>query len=542
MKKPIDKDSARLRVLDRYCAFAEKKGYHPSRSDLQKLGVSRDQIRTHFGTQDKLRSVAREHSPDAFENIVDETLFTRTAFKRLRDDAAVYNRYFITTAVVGKAVHEGFFDTIQAYCKAKNAMLLVLPCADPASQGGWFLDPRLKDTAIVFDDLALNDNLFISSILLSAKHIDPVTGLGRIGQRNGSFIYASPKQRLKMTPTSNTKLPHAMMTTGAVTVPKYDTSRYMSERTAYLAANDHVLGGLIVEIKDNRRFYFRQVQADRNGHFIDLGVFYKGNKTTLVRPAALVLGDWHSGETDPRASDAFLFGKKSLFSAVLPKSLVIHDGFNGRSISHHEAKNKVLRAQRAEAQHLDLLSEGKGYAQDLRKMFSLPALEKIVVSRSNHDDFLSRYLTEGRYEFDPHNYLLGLKLAASMVEGHDNPVRTLVEHIFGPKYTPQTKIQWLSRDEDYKIANIELGAHGDKGANGSRGSLMTMEHAYGNSVSGHAHSPEVLRGAWQVGTCSYLKLNYNEGPSSWLHSSCLVYENGMRQLINVIDGQWHLEG
>ena len=90
------------------------------------------------------------------------------------------------------------------------------------------------------------------------------------------------------------------------------------------------------------------------------------------------------------------------------------------------------------------------------------------------------------------------------------------------------------------MANVELGAHGDKGANGARGSLHAMENAYGNSVSGHSHSPEILRGAWQVGTCSYLKLEYNQGPSSWLHSSCLLYPNGARQLINVIGGQWRL--
>jgi hypothetical protein len=100
------------------------------------------------------------------------------------------------------------------------------------------------------------------------------------------------------------------------------------------------------------------------------------------------------------------------------------------------------------------------------------------------------------------------------------------------------KVKCLMRDEDFKIARIQLGAHGDLGANGARGSLRAMEAAYGNSVSGHSHSPEILRGAWQCGTSSYLKLSYNRGPSSWMHSSCLVYPNGSRQLINSINGEW----
>jgi hypothetical protein len=41
-----------------------------------------------------------------------------------------------------------------------------------------------------------------------------------------------------------------------------------------------------------------------------------------------------------------------------------------------------------------------------------------------------------------------------------------------------------------------------------------------------------------MGTSTYLKLNYNVGPSSWMQSLCLVYSNGARQLINVINGSY----
>ena len=102
------------------------------------------------------------------------------------------------------------------------------------------------------------------------------------------------------------------------------------------------------------------------------------------------------------------------------------------------------------------------------------------------------------------------------------------------------KVKWLSIDDDYRVEGIQCGAHGHLGANGSRGSLEAMETAYGNSVSGHSHTPQILRGAWCVGTSSLLKLEYNRGASSWLHSSCLIYPGGARQLINCIDGKWKL--
>ena len=103
---------------------------------------------------------------------------------------------------------------------------------------------------------------------LSAKQIDPITGLGRIGQRNGTFVYASPKQRLKSSPISNIKMPHFLMTTGAITIPDYTSANYMSNRTAYIAEYDHVMGGLIVEIGNSDEYHFRQFQCD-NGRMID---------------------------------------------------------------------------------------------------------------------------------------------------------------------------------------------------------------------------------------------------------------------------------
>jgi hypothetical protein len=131
-------------------------------------------------------------------------------------------------------------------------------------------------------------------------------------------------------------------------------------------------------------------------------------------------------------------------------------------------------------------------------------------------------------------------LALHYVHTSEDPLKYGVEKMGNINLKCMNKIKWLKRDEDLRLADIQLGAHGDKGANGARGGLQSMEFAYGNSVTGHSHSPEVLRGAWQVGTSSHLKLGYNVGPSSWLNSSCLVYPNGQRQLINAIKGKYRI--
>ena len=67
----------------------------------------------------------------------------------------------------------------------------------------------------------------------------------------------------------------------------------------------------------------------------------------------------------------------------------------------------------------------------------------------------------------------------------------------------------MKREKDYKLHGVHIGAHGDKGNNGSRGSIQQLELSYGNAVIGHSHSPGILRNIWQVGTSTKLILDYN---------------------------------
>ncbi|HXN74869.1 MAG TPA: hypothetical protein VN855_00060, partial [Candidatus Acidoferrum sp.] len=448
-----------------------------------------------------------------------------------------YKRFIVTTAVVGCQVHEGFLDSIQTYCKKNNAMLLVLPAADPASAGDWNLDPDLGAQSIVFNDLTLNSNLYLCSIKISAKQIDPITGLDRIGQRNGSFIYASPKQRLKFMSVSNIKYPHAEMTTGAITLPRYlnydITKKYMSERTAYIANYDHVIGAIIVEIVDNKMFHFRQIQADAKGRFVDLADCYDGDQVYKMYAEGFSMGDWHSGETDPTAKKAW----KEVIETVKPSKLFVHDGFNGLSVNPHEEHKQIRKAILANKGQLSLQNELKQFAKDLDEMASWESIREIIIDKSNHDVFLDRWLEAGSYSKDPNNFAVGVELANAMVKGH-NPLQYGVESA-GLKN--KAMVRWLNMDEDYFIAKIQCGAHGHRGPRGSKGNLASMEKSYGQSVTGHDHSPAILRGSYQNGTSSYLKLEYNQGPSDWVHASTIIYPNGMRQIINSFNGNWRLE-
>jgi hypothetical protein len=529
----------RSQIIKDYADLHKKLNRAPKMDELVQKKYTKDSIKHHFSSLSKLDDEARSEHPDCFFDVAIGDIINDTAIKALRDRISKHKRFVVTTAVTGCTVDEKFYASIKSYCKHNDALLLVLVASDPAhtkvnNKGGYgTVDQRLTSECIVFEDTELNSNLFLSTIKLSAKHIDPTTGLDRIGQRDGTFIFASPKQRLNMVATSNIKLPHGLMTTGAITQPNYKTDMYMSERTAYLANVDHIMGALIVEIDNDLEYHFRQVQAAKDGSLIDLGTrYYPKSSPKKEAPEALVLGDWHASSTDPMVQQC----TSQMLALLKPKYAVLHDAFDGLSINHHEEDNKLAKAVRFKNGMPSLEDEITILSKDLVWFSGL--VDEVVVVKSNHDEFLSKhYLNKAKYAEDPQNHFYSLDLAKAMMNGED-PLRYAVERKLSP---PVKNISWLKRDEDFVVAGIQLGAHGDKGPNGSRGSLQNMEKAYGLSVTGHSHTPGILRGAWAVGTSSYLKLNYNEGPSSWLQTHCIVYKDGSRQLINMINGKWRMK-
>jgi predicted phosphodiesterase len=268
------------------------------------------------------------------------------------------------------------------------------------------------------------------------------------------------------------------------------------------------------------------VSADLvDGSFIDLGTKVNNGRFSTVKPEAFVLGDLHSGETCPITMGAW----QHLSKKLKPESWVIHDGYDSKSANHHTDGKYISRAKVAMAGAMDLEKELDGFVADI---LAMTEHRKVVMVKSNHDEHLDRYLNEARYVTEPLNHKIALELAYQFVDGK-NPL----EYYFNKK-VKKTKhpVIWLSRDESYKVAGIELGAHGDLGANGARGSVQTLEQAYGSCVVGHSHTPQIYRNVWVVGTSSFLQLDYNRGASSWFNTSCLVYPNGQRQMINSIDG------
>lgn len=465
---------------------------------------------------------------EAYEE--ENTIYTQEYRDALEEEIKKYKRFVITTAVMGKNVNKPFADSLRNYAHRNNALLLVLPCEDVVSRGRRAktleISPELEDFKVIFKDTYINDNLCLCAIKVSAKQINPLTGLDRITvQRQASIVVASPKVFLRYVPNMHYDIPPALMTTGAVTENNYDTDKYMSKRTSTLAENDHTYGALIVEVEDDKVFHFRHVQASQYDSITDMGVDYFPNGAVqIMDESALIMGDSHTGYHDKDLHEATM--EAALKTGVT--SVFLHDVFNGTSISHHDLGKGITRAVKAQENRLGLKEECiavKNYIDNIEKHDM-----EVCIVNSNHDNHLLRYLEEGRYVDDPLNYAFSLKLALSAVEGN-NPLQYAIEEELGYK---SPRVFWLPEDQSLRVYGVEVSMHGDKGANGSRGSLQIFEKGLGNCVVAHTHSAAILRSAFCVGTVGVMNQGYNKGLSSWTRTCCLIYKNGTKQLINFI--------
>lgn len=432
-------------------------------------------------------------------------------------------RYFVTSAVAGAPVCHAFLDSIETFCKAQHAQLVVLPMRGISVRHAGY-NKRIEN--FLATEYIFNKNLQAQDFMLNPQMINPLTGLNRFGQKEYSLLIASPKQFLRTVPVSHEAVPHLIQSTGTCCFPEYAHTRQ-----GCLAKQDHCLGGIIVEIENEKLFHTRQVQADSAFGFYDLGLYYTQKEVIKKRASAFIMGDLHAGFEDPSAIQAWV----ECIQYTRPKYIIIHDAFDGHSINHHYEKDIEKQINRKEEintleKELDNLGKTLTFWAE-----SFPESELVIVP-SNHDDFLGRYLTEVRYASDRLNHKISLTLAKWYLE-KKNPLEEYIKEYFSIR-----NIRWLKREKDYKLHDVHIGAHGDKGNNGNKkGSMLQAELSYGNAVIGHSHAPGILRKIWQVGTSTKLLLDYNIGsPSSWLHASCLLYKEGCRQLVISIDGRWRI--
>lgn len=462
-------------------------------------------------------------------------------FKRTLGGA---RRFLVTAAQNATPVHEKFMRSLEVAANKLNAEILVIPL-------------RYKNPTSNFPRSAANEEYWVKEVqpflwnvrrsLCPNLHVvgdakiqptasNPLTGFD--GLTHGeSAIFGHTKLQLRTVPTPQGKLAKIMTTTGACTVHNYTDSR-----AGKLGEFHHTLGATMVEIQD-RKFHLRQINAERStGAFIDLDTWYTPTGVQPAPPAlALSMGDTHVDALDP-AVDRATFGDDGIVDLLDPQVLAWHDLLDGESINPHHRGNPFLGVQKRLHGRDDAEAETR---RAIEYLASRTNGRKSIVVPSNHDDFLTRYLISTDWRQDPTNAEFYLESALAMVrqakDQSANAEKLSAFAYWAKRLLGDRKdINVLANDESYTVAGIELAMHGDKGPNGARGSLKNLRRIGVKSIIGHSHSPGIDEGAYQNGTSTRLRLGYNSGPSSWLQAHTVVYGNGKRSLIFIIDGEYRL--
>lgn len=446
--------------------------------------------------------------------------------------------YLLTSAQAMARPNERLLESMESYVAERAGSLVVLPMIGRDASEDWqSMHPQVQELDVEYGGRNLNDRVQIGQFHIKPQAIDPLTGLQRFAQRGRTQIIASPKQFQRPIPHSMKLKPKFLVTTGALTNPNYangDDNSAERRRLGSIALRDHTFGGLVVEVADSNTFYMRHITSNGRGSFVDLGKKYDGKEITEAKTDALVLGDYHCGRTDPEVLKATY----RMIEDMKPKRVVLHDFFDGHSVSHHVDKELITQGilQQQDLGHTSLEQELKQCFDELSVLSGMT--DEVVVVMSNHHEFLWRWLNEGRFARDKENARFGFKLASFMAEKDLNDP---VEH--GIKMMGQLpkNIRFLTREDDFKVRGYQLGAHGDKGVGFGYGSMKSKEEDYGQSISGHVHKAQTMRRTHTVGTMLPLDMYYMRGsPSAWSNSHATIYDNGAVQHLMIENGQYKL--
>ena len=446
-------------------------------------------------------------------------------------------KFVITSAQNATPIHDDFFKSLRQYCEYNDAELVVIPIRYKNPTSRW---TQSQEGAEVWDTALtpylynqrkkLNENLtLMADIKTVPTAVKPLSGFESI-TGSSSGIFGHTKLQMTTIATPQDRYPKMLFTTGACTMRNYTDSKAGKKGEFH-----HALAAVVVEIV-GKKFFVRHVNATSDGSFIDLDKEYSANGVADAPPAlAIVFGDTHRAVMCPKV-ESVTFGPGGMVDTINPQYLVFHDLHDGSSTNHHTKKDPFAQV----AKRVSLLHIVKDeILHDVMWLTRVTGNRKTVIVPSNHDDFLARWLRDQDWRLDPDNsefYLeTALHLVRSIKAGEEcpHPFTYWVDRLKG-----NAPITCLKRDQSFVLGNVELALHGDKGPNGARGSRENLRRIGVKSIVGHSHSPGIEEGCYQAGTSTPLRLDYNSGPSSWLNAHVVLYANGKRAILPIIDGQW----
>jgi hypothetical protein len=444
------------------------------------------------------------------------------------------SRYVITAAVNATLAHKPFLAALEAYCSEHDAQLLIIPLRykNPTRKGeesdDWYADP-LRQYLYSRRESPIAGLKIMGDIKTQPTAVRPLSGLDSLtGSDCG--IFGHTKVAMESVPTRGHELPKLLYTTGAVT-----RSQYSDTKAGAKGEFHHTLGAVVVE-RDDDMFHIRHLLPNQDGSFYDLDRYYSPQGIKKSKPiSALVAGDLHAERHDPDCLAATFQNKDSIAKILRPQRIVLHDVLDFGSASHHNGFFEKFRRHHIGT---NCVKSEVEYTLSLIDSIANKTKEVVIVD-SNHNGHFLKWLSDDRNANDLQNAEVFAETRAGILpeirdKGFCDPLEWWSRRLLKNR----DKTKFLPPNESYTVHSIELAYHGDIGSNGARGSALNLSKVGAKTIIGHSHTPRIVDGCYQTGTSSLLDMGYNVGPSSWLHSHVIVYPNGKRTHIHVINGRW----
>lgn len=485
-----------------------------------------DNVRRCFSRKLEKEGVTNNTKDACLEN----TDVFKEAKRRVLDSSK--KKFIISWAQSETPIHEDFFTNIEVYSRLIDASIHIVagryknPTTISSNKHTKEKEKHLENTwhkrVIPYLDAArhkVHDNLCIlSDVKVQPTASTPLSGFNGLTGLE-SCIIGHPRVHLKSLPILDGYPHKLLLTTGSVTIDNYTDTKAGKKGEFH-----HTLGFVIVEL-DGDIFHVRQVTADEDGSFYDLTYFVENGEVHNHSGAeSIVFGDLHLGETN----HSVLKTSFEIADKLKCKEIILHDVFNGHSISHHERNQPFKLLDREEDGSWSLIKE----LSQMVDFFNEYLKYDFIMVRSNHDEFLDRWLNDVDWR-RVNNKSAYLQLAYMLA--NDTYGKGII-----PMYLKEkcSNVYCLGIDESYRVQGIECGMHGHKGANGSRGGVIQFKNMNTKNITGHTHTPCREDGHSSVGTLTHLRVGYNVGASSWMHSNIVIYPNGKHQHIHIINNKY----
>lgn len=493
---------------------SEKKGTWTERMDI---------LSKHFGGVDEktVRNWMRKHNMTA-PTIVESEEYTKAKKRKANKQA---KRYMVLWAQNNTPIHEAFWENVKAYAKHFKADIHVIlgryknPTSVFQDSDKEFWSPEIMPYADANRHDIHKYFSILSDIKIQPTATYPLSSLEGITDIR-SFVIGHPRIDFQCLPILEGYKNKLMYTTGAVTVENYTDSKAGKKGEFH-----HTLGFCLVEIKNNETFFARQITATKKGTFQDVFCSVENGKVSPIKKTrAIIYGDIHASEHCPLVTAQ----QKKITAKIKPDVVVIHDIFNGHSISHHESKDIVKQYERE-------ISNTNSLEGEINEMYKYldPIVSKynVIFPSCNHNDWIDRKIRAHELKIGSiKNFKLLTDLTSVALSG--KAPKGIIAYLLEQRYGK--KIKTLGRNDSYSVSSIELSQHGDS-AGSSKGSAMAFSKLNTKIIVGHSHTPYRHAGVIYVGTSTKLRQDYNKGMSSWLNSDAIITENGKIIQIHYLD-------